>query len=131
MREIDSPDHLQMFVSFLLDNVAHQALQLVILIIPSAEDIKAAGHDLFELIKGQNHEPSSPQDFEHLRHYITTDGLDKPQGPLDGILGVADFAQMRKNPLNTYPIKVKKSSNYNIHKLKSAKPSQFDELFSS
>ena len=35
MGEVDPPDHLEVFIPLLLDDVSHQTLQLVILVVPS------------------------------------------------------------------------------------------------
>ncbi len=46
VREVNSPDHLEMFISLLLDDVPHQALQLVVLVVPGGEHLEAICHNL-------------------------------------------------------------------------------------
>ena len=46
VREVNSPDHFEMFISLLLDDVSHQALQLVVLVVPCGEHLEAVGHNL-------------------------------------------------------------------------------------
>ena len=63
MAEVYPPDHLQMFVSLLLDNVPHEPLQLVVLVVPGREDLAAGGHDLLELLIGDVHQTARTQDL--------------------------------------------------------------------
>ena len=65
MGKVDSPNHLEMFVSFLFDNISHESLELVVLIVPGAEDFKTVGHNLFKLFKSNDHEPSGAQDLKY------------------------------------------------------------------
>ena len=65
MGKVDSPNHLKMFVSFLFDNISHESLKLVVLIVPGAEDFKTVGHNLFKLFKSNDHEPSCAQNLKY------------------------------------------------------------------
>jgi hypothetical protein len=65
MGKVDSPNHLEMFVAFLFDNISHESLKLVVLIVPGAEDFKTVGHNFFKLFESNNHEPSCAQNLKY------------------------------------------------------------------
>ena len=65
MGKVDSPNHLEMFVSFLFDNISHESLELVVLIVPGAEDFKTVGHNFFKLFESNDHEPSCAQNLKY------------------------------------------------------------------
>ncbi len=78
MAAVDAPDHLEMLVPLLLDNVAHEALQLVVLVVPRGEHLAALRHHLLELLVGDVHEPAGAEHLQQLRRHVPADRLHQP-----------------------------------------------------
>ena len=78
MAAVDAPDHLEVLVPLLLDNVPHEALQLVVLVVPGGEDLAALRHHLLELLVGDVHKAAGAQHLQQLGRHVTADGLHQP-----------------------------------------------------
>ena len=97
--------HFEVLVPLPLDDVPHEALQLVVLVVPRAEHLGAVQHHLLELLERDEHEAARVEHLEQLVAEVPGDGLHQPQGPLDRVLGVADLAQVGKDALHGKPEK--------------------------
>ena len=86
MAAVDAPHHLEMLVPLLLDNVAHEALQLVVLVVPGGEDLAALGHDLLELLVWDVHEAPGAEHLQQLGGHVPADGFHKPRQPSTHII---------------------------------------------
>ena len=63
------------------DGITH--LQLVVFVVPGHEDVQAVGHHFLELVEGDVHQPTGPQNLHQLAHQVPGNGLNQPQRPLD------------------------------------------------
>ncbi len=66
MSAVDAQDHLEMLLPLLLDNVPHEALQLVVLVVPGGEYLAALRHHLLELLVGDVHEAPGAEHLQQL-----------------------------------------------------------------
>ena len=78
MAAVDPPDHLEVLVPLLLDDVPHDTLQLVVLVVPGGEDLAALRHDLLELLVGDVHESPGAQHLQQLGGHVAADRLHQP-----------------------------------------------------